>query len=388
MKDAKKNLSVDSGEDNPAALKHLFGAELLGRVGVAIAKVHPAFDQKKFSALRGELESLEMKARVRLIRDELRRQLPESYPEALDILLKAARPGKLKSFDLWPFTDFIQTHGLSHVPQSLNALRELTRHFTGEFAVRPFLIQAENETLTYLEACALDPDVDVRRWASEGSRPRLPWGEKLHEFVRDPAPTVRILELLKFDPELYVRKSVSNHLNDIAKDHPELVVRLLARWRKEGLRKEKDGESHAAKIDWIVHRALRSLIKAGHPGALKLMGVSTQTQLDFCAFRIHQEILKLGERLEFEFKVRSTCAKPQKLVVDYIVHYVKANQSTSPKVFKLRTVTLPARGELAIVKSHHLKKITTRVHHPGMHFLEIQINGRVVGRLKWELRLK
>ena len=118
MKDAKKNLSIDSGEDNPAALKHLFGAELLGRVGAAISKVHPAFDQKKFSALRGELECLEMKARVRLIRDELRRQLPKSYPEALDILLKAARPEKLKSFDLWPFTDFIQTHGLLHVPQA------------------------------------------------------------------------------------------------------------------------------------------------------------------------------------------------------------------------------------------------------------------------------
>ncbi len=366
-------------KENPDAFKHRYGPELLKRMSNAIHAVHPAFDRKHFQSLMGELAKLEMKPRVRLLREELKKQLPKDFPRALKILLKSTRKGALESFDLWPYSDFIQTFGLEDVELSLDALRELTPLFSSEFAIRPFLIRHPARTLKYLIHCARDPNVNVRRWASEGSRPRLPWGERLHEFVRDPSPTLKILELLKHDTELYVRKSVSNHLNDIAKDHPERVIQVLTKWRKSA------GAEHSRKLEWITHRALRTLIKAGHTGALKLIGVSSEAQVSLTGLELGNKSYRIGERIEFEFMIRSRSVKPQKLVVDYIVHFVKARGGTSPKVFKLKTLHLPAGREAVIGKSHHLKAVTTRAHFPGEHLLEIQVNGRVRGRAKWRL---
>lgn len=368
-------------ESNPDALKHLYGKDLLDRMARALHAAHPEFDTKSFRALMPKLEPLEMKPRVRLLREELRRRLPEDYRKALKILLKSARSGELDGFDLWPYSDFVQTYGLDECELSLEALKELTPRFSSEFAVRPYLIRYPDQTLRYLELCAHDSSVDVRRWASEGSRPRLPWGERLQEFVRDPSPTIRILELLKFDSELYVRKSVSNHLNDIAKDHPDRVVRLLKEWKKSA------GSEHENKIRWIIHRALRTLIKSGHPGALELIGVASEAKIELSGLKLNAKKLRLGQRMEFGFAVRSKSSQSQKLVIDYLIHFVKANGRTAPKVFKLKTVELPPKAELRIVKAHPLKKITTRVFYPGAHRLEIQINGKVVAGLPWELAI-
>jgi 3-methyladenine DNA glycosylase AlkC len=366
-------------ESNPQALKHLVGKDLLQRMSTAIKKIYPEFDQRHFLSLIQELETLELKPRIQFLRQELQKQLPQNYHQALQILLKSTQSGTLKGFDLWPYTDFVQSYGIDELKVSLDALKELTQLFTAEFAVRPFLKRYPSETLEYLRHCALHESVDIRRWASEGTRPRLPWGERLHEFVRDPSPALEILECLKFDSELYVRKSVSNHLNDIAKDHPKKVIELLARW------KQTAGHEHASKIDWIIRHSLRTLIKAGHPGALKLIGVSNQPQIRFSGFKIDRKNYKINERIEFEFKVRSTSSRSQKLVVDYIVHYRKANQQATPKVFKFKTIHLPPKGELILSKSHTLKKVTTRKHYTGIHFLEIQVNGRILGRLEWNL---
>jgi 3-methyladenine DNA glycosylase AlkC len=364
---------------NPHALKHLFGRELLKRMSEAIGKVYLPFDRKHFMGLMAELESLEMKPRVRRLRDELRRQLPENYPKALKILLESARGGTLTNFDLWPYSEFVQTYGLEDLELSLDALKELTPLFSSEFAVRPFLKRYPAKTLEYLEQCARDKNVDLRRWATEGSRPRLPWGERLHEFVQDPSSTLKLLETLKFDSELYVRKSVSNHLNDIAKDHPEKVIQVLTGWKKLA------GVEHLSKIEWIIRRALRTLIKSGHRGALKLIGVSSDPKIKISRLKLNQKTFKMGERIEFEIKIQSLSVKQQNLVIDYIVHFVRANHSTSPKVFKLKEVVLPAGGELVIIKTHHLKQVTTRAHYLGLHVLEIQVNGRVVSQASWEL---
>jgi len=367
-------------EANPRAFKHFFGKELLKRMSDAISRVYLPWDPKPFLALITELETLEMKPRVRCLRDELRRQLPEDYVQARRILLESARGGTLNGFDLWPYSEFVQTYGLEDLKLSLDALRELTPLFSSEFAVRPYLKRYPAETLRYLEKCARDKNVDLRRWASEGTRPRLPWGERLQEFVEDPSPSFPILELLKFDSELYVRKSVSNHLNDIAKDHPQRVIRLLTSWDKSaGTPDDK------LNVEWIIRRALRTLIKDGHPEALKLIGVSRDAKFKLSGLKLNQGKFRLGEKIEFGFKIRSLSHREQKLVVDYIVHFVRANQRTSPKVFKLKTVVLRAGGEVIISKSHSLREVTTRAHYPGVHFLEIQVNGRGVGRVKWEL---
>ncbi|MGZ5279780.1 MAG: DNA alkylation repair protein, partial [Pseudobdellovibrionaceae bacterium] len=221
----------------------------------------------------------------------------------------------------------------------------------------------------------------VRRWASEGSRPRLPWGERLQDFVRDPSPTLPILEQLKFDPELYVRESVSNHLNDIAKDHPDLVVRILTGWKKEA------GIKHADKVDWIIRRSLRTLIKDGHAGALKLIGISQKVKIQLVDFTVVKKRIKMGDRIQFEFEIQSLSNQPHDLVIDYIIHFVKSNKRTAPKVFKLKMIELPAKGKIRIEKKHHIKKITTREYYSGLHVLEIQVNGIVAGKQEWHLEV-
>jgi 3-methyladenine DNA glycosylase AlkC len=368
-------------KENENALKHLFGLELLKRVSESLSEIYPSFDRKHFQGLMPVLKPLEMKPRVRFLRDELKKLLPPDYPKALGILVKSAKSGKLEGFDLWPYTEFVQTYGLEHPELSLDALKEFTQIFTSEWAVRPFVKSHSQKTMKYLLKCAEEKSEHTRRWASEGTRPRLPWGERLQDFVRDPKPTLPILEKLKFDPELYVRKSVANHLNDIAKDHPDFVVKILSKWKKEA------GLEHSAKIDWTIRRALRTLIKDGNGGALELIGVSKKTEIKFLEFKIKQKKIKLGDRIDFEFEIHSSSKKSQKLVVDYIVHFVRANKTTTPKVFKLKALELPANGKIEISKSHHVKKVTTREYYPGLHFLEIQINGVVAGKREWKLEV-
>jgi 3-methyladenine DNA glycosylase AlkC len=360
--------------ENEKALKHLLGAAHLERLGKAIAAVHPEFSLKNFLALRPKLEPLEMKPRIQLIRDELKIRLPDSYLRALAILLKAMRSPTLQDFDYWPIAEFVQTYGLGDRDLSLAALMAITKVFTSEWAVRPFLIKHPAATLQFLLRCASDRDEKVRRWASEGSRPRLPWGERLQDFVRDPSPTFPILEKLKFDESLFVRKSVANHLNDIGKDHPTVVIQILKRWQREA------GAADLKKIEWIIHRALRTLIKQGHPDALKLIGVSTQIKIRVGELKLNRKKFKMGDRLEFALEIESTAAQSQKIVVDYLIHYAKANAKTSAKIFKLKTFTLPAREKLTITKNHHLKIVTVRKHYAGKHALEIQVNGKVLKR--------
>ncbi|MFT3762879.1 MAG: hypothetical protein QM761_09810 [Pseudoxanthomonas sp.] len=180
-------------EDNPSAFKHNIGPALLKRMGKEIKAVHPAFDRKAFESIDRDLAELELKPRVARVRDELRRLLPASYKEALAILLAAARSRNLSGFDIWPLTDFVQTFGLGERKRSLDALKVLTRLFTSEFAVRPFLRLYPEQTLAYLLRCTASGNEHDRRWASEGSRPRLPWGERLQDLVADPRPTLPIL---------------------------------------------------------------------------------------------------------------------------------------------------------------------------------------------------
>lgn len=366
-------------EENEKAFKHWINKSLLERTAASLKKIHPTFDETRFVKLASRLEPLELKARVRLVRDQLRDQLPKNYEKALSLLIKSTHEGKLKGFDLWPYTEFIQTYGLDHPQESLLGLYQLTSLFTGEFAVRPFLIQDPTQTLKFLLKCAEDKNFHVRRWASEGSRPRLPWGERLHMFIENPKSTLDLLEKLKYDEELYVRKSVANHLNDIAKDHPLVVIETLTRW------KNSTPENHSEKIKWITYRALRTLIKDGHPLALKLIDVNTKVKIQMSSLSIRKKNFKIGERIEFKFSLSSKQIKEQKLVIDYAIHFVKANKKVSRKVFKLKKILLPGKGHVTVSKTHHLKKITTRVYYPGKHFLEVQINGKSYGKLSFNI---
>lgn len=367
-------------DENENAFKHRFGKELLKEMAKNISAVYPEFPSRKFLTLFKKLVVLEMKPRVHLIRDELKLFLPDSYPAALKILLASFKKGKMEGFILWPYTEFIQEFGLDYPEMSLEALKEITKNFTSEWGVRPFLRLYPESTLAFLLKCSLDKNVHVRRWASEGSRPRLPWGERLYLFIKKPKRTLPILENLKFDDELYVRKSVANHLNDITKDHPKLVVEILKKWQKLA-KKEEDKK----KLDWITRHALRTLIKNGDRGALALIGVSSEPKVVVKELSLNKEKIKMGETLSFRFALKSSSKIPQKIVVDYIIHFVKASQSTSGKVFKLKTLELAAKETIIIEKKHHLRPITTRVYYPGKHALEIQINGKSFGKKEWIL---
>lgn len=371
-------LNVTKEETNERALKHLLGQALLQRLSTALVQVYPSFDKDYFLSLMPALKPLEMKARVQFLSQELQKLLPKEYKQALKIILHSTENSELKGFDLWPYTEFVQTYGLDEFESSLHALKTLTTLFTAEWAVRPFIKHYPQETLNFLNECARDKNVHIRRWASEGTRPRLPWGERLST---DPSTALAILEELKFDEELYVRKSVANHLGDIAKVDPDLVLNLLGRW------KQGAGQEHKSKIEWLLRHSLRSLIKKGHVGSLALLGLSQEIAVEIKQFKIQQIHIKVGDELKFEFELHSQAAHSQKLVVDYLIHFVKANNSRTSKAFKLKTFELSAQETRKLQKRHSCKKISTRIYYPGLHLLEIQVNGLIVASQEWQLEL-
>lgn len=368
--------------DNPKALKHIYNTTLLQTLASEIAEVYPPFDQKRFLTIRTELLKLEMKDRLRLIRDQLKKTLPQDYSLAVEIILKSTTSGRLKGFSIWPYTEFIQTYGLVHSEVSLRALKQLTTLFTSEWAVRPFINQNLKFTLDFLKQCALDSNHHVRRWVSEGTRPRLPWGERLQIFIEKPELTCKLIEPLIFDPELYVRKSVANHLNDISKDNPEYVIQVLQKWN---LKAKSDQQKE--KLNWIKKQALRSLIKLGHKESLKLVGFSNSVRIQMDRFKIKNKNIKMGDAVEFEFELVSLSSKPQKIIIDYVLHFVKSNGKTAPKVFKFKNLNLKPKERLSLKKSHSIKKITTRTYHSGEHRLQLQINGQIYNEAKWWLEV-
>jgi hypothetical protein len=211
---------------------------------------------------------------------------------------------------------------------------------------------------------------------SEGTRPRLPWAGRLYQFIEDPSPTLALLEKLKDDPSEYVRRSVGNHLNDIAKDHPQLLIETCRRWWQNGSPERR----------WIVQRALRTLVKDGDPGALAVLGYGPP-QVKLTDFTVAPNPLHLGDSLQLNFTLQSTAIAEQNLVIDFVIHFMKANGKTSGKVFKLKTAVLAPHQTLTISKSHPIRPITTRVYYPGTHPVEIQINGQIVGERSFELVL-
>ena len=216
----------------------------------------------------------------------------------------------------------------------------------------------------------------VRRLVSEGSRPRLPWGLQLRGLIADPSPTLPLLRALQDDPSDYVRRSVANHLNDIAKDHPDLVARWVGEHRAGA------GAERTA----LLRHASRTLIKAGDAAVLKAWGLGAAFKGE-ALLSLSPQSVTLGGVLTLTLTLRSTARKAQGLVVDYAVHHVKAHGGTRAKVFKGWQVELPPLGEVTLVKRHPLKPITTRRYHAGRHGVAVQVNGGVVAEAAFQLRL-
>ena len=355
------------------SLKDIFDAGRYRSIAAELAAAASAFDRKAFLAhtLDG-LDTRELMDRMRRTSSGVALALPLSYREQLTVLRTIA-PRIGHNFAGIFLSDFVAQHGLDDTAASLDALRFFTRFGSAEFAIRPFLVRDLDATLAVMREWAVSDDEHVRRLASEGCRPRLPWGERLHALVADPRPTLPILETLRADDSLYVRKSVANHLNDIAKDHPQVVLDLVASWDRS--------HAHTA---WIVRHALRTLVKRGDTRALSLLGAGEPARVD-ASLSVTPRRLKLGAPLQLSASIVSRSSKSQHLVIDYVVHYARAGGSISPKVFKWKTADLPARATLTLSKRQVIRDFSMRRHYPGLHKIQLQINGRILAETSFTL---
>jgi 3-methyladenine DNA glycosylase AlkC len=368
-----------SNPDTPAAapaLKEMFDAARFRRTAADLAKIDPALDGKRFLtlALPG-LDALSLMQRLRRMTECLRATLPSDYHQALT-RLRALAPTIDKGFVTLVLPDFVGCYGLAHFEASMDALKFFTPFGSSEFAVREFLRHDLPRTLAVMRQWSLDDNEHVRRLASEGCRPRLPWSFQLQALIADPTPVQPILENLKTDPSLYVRKSVANHLNDITKNHPGRVLDLLRSWPREN-----------PATAWIARHALRSLIKAGQPAALSLIGATGKAEVQLQGLTLTPARLQPGGSFTLSVEVISTSRKSQRLVVDCAVHYIKKSGASSRKVFKWKEVTLPAGGRQTLTRRQTIRDFTTRVHHPGRHRVEILINGAVCGETWFDLEM-
>jgi 3-methyladenine DNA glycosylase AlkC len=270
----------------------------------------------------------------------------------------------MAAFYFMPHLFYVAQHGLAHFEESMRAQYALTQLFTAEYSIRAFLEKHPQATLARLREWARDPSEHVRRLVSEGTRPRLPWAPRLRAFQQDPRPVIELLELLKDDPSLYVRRSVANNLNDIGKDHPQLLATLAKRWLK--------GASDERR--WIVKHALRSAIKRADAGALGALGYGGKANVAVRAVRITPARPKIGGQVSIGFEIVNKGAKRQRVMADLVVHFVKA-RGTSAKTFKLRMLDLAPGARETVSKKITLSQLTTRRHYPGRHRVEALLNG-------------
>ncbi len=370
--------------------KNLINAALVRDAAAQLALHTPGFDSKAFvkHATTG-LDALELKARVLQLCAALEVTLPRDFGAAATALEAAmAAPtaegeeapaglqAGLRGWILWPVGEYIARQGQDQPERALAALHALTQRSTAEFAIRPFIVNHPKLSFETLARWTADDSHHVRRLVSEGSRPRLPWGLQLKSLIQDPSPTLPLLRALQDDPSDYVRRSVANHLNDIAKDHPGLV----AHWLHDHL-PDAPKERHA-----LLRHASRTLIKAGDTAVLKAWGLGAAFKGE-ASLSVSPKRVALGGEVTLTLQLRSTAKKPQRLAVDYAVHHVKAHGGTSAKVFKGWQIELPPLGEVTLSKCHSLKIITTRRYHAGRHGLAVQINGGVVAESHFDLSM-
>jgi 3-methyladenine DNA glycosylase AlkC len=368
---------VSDADKNPL-MKDGLGVHAIKRIAKSLTLVVPGFNAKAFQkdAERG-LDELELKARVHHLIAVLHRHydLPfkklskhlQNLPEVWD---RGSAADNKAGFAAWPLIDYVATHGLQHPKESLQTLEKLTPLFTAEYAVRPFIQQHTDLTYEKLLEWCEHPSEHVRRLASEGSRPRLPWGMRLPQFINNPEPLRAILQKLKADESLYVRRSVANNLNDISKDNPEWMINLCESWLLD---------SHGDTA-WIVKHALRSLVKAGDVRVFPLLGYAAKPAVAASEIQLDKQKIAVGDSISFSCAITGE-KKAQNLVVDYVIYFMKANGKLAPKVFKLKNIMLAANEAITITKNHSFKPITTRRYYAGTHQLAIQVNGKEVARV-------
>ena len=363
----------------------LFNPKKVNQIASEIKSAYAPFEEEKFEEeVVEKFDELELKERIAYIRDMFRKYLPSDYVEATNILIKAL-PSELDptktdddfgEFIYASYSDFVVTFGCTeeHLDFSLNALREMTKRFTVEYSIRDFINVFPTQSFKMLEACSLSENYHERRLASEGCRPKLPWGKKLNtEYSK----TIFLLDNLFLDKTRFVTRSVANHLNDIAKLDATLVIETLKRWKASKKQNEKE-------MAFIISHSLRTLVKDGNVEALELLGYSSNPMIEVQNFKVESLEVKVGEALEFSFEIEAQ--KDEALMVDYVLYFQTKAGKLTPKVHKIKKLNLKKDECISIKKKHPFKaNMTTRKLYAGEHKVVLQINGNVYGEVVFEL---
>lgn len=346
----------------PEPLKNMFNKVYLDNFADVFIKVYPSFDKTKFLKLvfNKEWEQKELKQRMRHISVCLHAVLPSDYKQSTEILKKAVI--NFNGFLSMIFPDYVEVYGLDDYKTSIPALELFTQYGSSEFAIRHFIVKYPKEVMPQMVRWAKHKNHHVRRLASEGCRPRLPWAIGLPEFKKNPAEVLKVLELLKNDESEYVRKSVANNLNDISKDNPKTALQIAKSWY--GKSKE---------TDWIVKHGMRGLLKKGNTEALKLFGFKGADGIKVMDLKLKPEKITVGEKINFGFKIKSE--KRHKIRLEYTIDFLTSSGKISRKIFKISENTYEQGQIYSISKNHSFKDLTIRKHFKGRHTLAIIVNG-------------
>lgn len=357
--------------------KDRFNYESLYKLAIEIQAVYDGFPVEEFlnSTMDETWDGLEFKQRVVQISTNLGKYLPEDYKTAIHIIDKVIENYDvcLDGFVIF-FPGFVELYGQDkeNWEVSMAALARYTRYASAEFAVRSFIINDEERMMAQMAAWVRDDNEHVRRLASEGCRPRLPWGQALPNFQKDPSPVLRILEQLKADPSPYVRKSVANNLNDISKTHPHVVEKIAEDWYGKDLR-----------TDWVVKHGCRTLLKKGNSKVLNLLGFAEAGCVKVNGFSLDTSSVFIGEDMTFSFEVEAK--KATKVRLEYGIDYVKANGKRNRKIFQISELTFKYDGKKSYTKTHSFAEVSTRKHYPGLHSVTLIVNGTERGTLDFEV---
>lgn len=350
-------------------LKYLYNKQILTKLGELIKNYYQPFDKEGFlkNVFNHEWGTLELKQRMRHISITLHKFLPISYQKQLMVLKPVAEIFNSGFFGM-VFPDFVELYGQEDWRRSIPALEWFTQFSSSEFAIRPFILADQEKMMAQMLSWSKHENFHVRRFASEGCRPRLPWAMALPALKKDPRSIFPILENLKNDPEEYVRRSVANNLNDISKDNEQLVIEIAKDWK--GISKE---------VDWIVKHACRTLLKKGNVEILALFGFKNPSHINVEKPHIVNNEIKIGADLHFEFTITTSNESLGKVRLEYVIDYVKKNKKTSPKIFQISESTITSKSK-KYMRKQSFKDMSTRKHYPGKHCLSILINGVK----KWE----
>ena len=355
-------------------LKNMYNHESLSELAWDIQSVYTPFQIEQFlkSTMDNTWDNLELKGRVRQISINLGKFLPADYSSALNIIDKVV--ANYAGFWGIFFPDFVEIYGQDEAnwDLSISALEKYTPYSSSEFAVRPFIIKHEERMMAQMLAWSKHKNEHVRRLASEGCRPALPWGQALSKYKTDPSPVLHILEHLKADTSLYVRKSVANNLNDISKTHPDLVAKIAKDWYGKNER-----------TDWIVKHGCRTLLKKGNRDVLSIFGLDNVVSIGVEDFTLNATSIAIGEDITFSFTVLTKEAT--KIRLEYGIDYVKSNGKRNRKCFQISEISLKENTKKSYSKKHSFANLSTRKHYHGTHSITLIVNGIEQGTLDFEI---